>query len=425
MIGDYSLPAPAVSLMYSLLLLDTGETVSASVLQLAPCPPGLLSKLPLQAVPCSLHGIAPAKGESWSQEAGDALFEATRETDSDAPLILQCTVAGLEDGCYDVHLVTPDEEDLGEVLVSQGFAVFKRESRTDEESPSPEVSESELDDEESIMEHESSNENVEGWDNTFQQSGGLHLKDLEVMLGERGPPMELKPSETNKMKVVTSSNGHQKISLKSENVSITLVRNLSSYETTVPSLVWTQTRAELIIKAFNNSLNDFGPGQVFLKVTPETLVLQILGFEIEKQLESYKIYETPVLELYDRVQPSASSVVVKPRMVKVVLAKRRRSLWPKLATHKYAWLRRDSELGSFSDSEGETENQPDIKEEAAFASTALNGDKHYHKETGVEVLPEFLFDANCQSSDSEGEVEAGQFDFIHDDALEVSPDAVM
>ena len=70
------------------------------------------------------------------------------------------------------------------------------------------------------------------------------------------------------------------------------------YETTVPSLVWTQTRAKIIIKAFNDSLNDFGPGQVFLKVTLETLVLHIIGFETQKHSESYKIYKTPVVKLY-------------------------------------------------------------------------------------------------------------------------------
>ena len=65
-----------------------------------------------------------------------------------------------------------------------------------------------------------------------------------------------------------------------------------------------------------------------------TLILQILGFKTEKHFETFKIYETSVLEFDIGLWPFISSVVLKPGMVKVVPVKRR-SLKPKFTIFKY------------------------------------------------------------------------------------------
>ena len=52
------------------------------------------------------------------------------------------------------------------------------------------------------------------------------------------------------------------------------------------------------------------------------------------------------------------TVSVKPRVVKIMLKKSKRGLWPRMTLHKYAWIRRDSELGSGSDSDSGVREPP-------------------------------------------------------------------
>merc|ERR1712130_1033315 len=98
-----------------------------------------------------------------------------------------------------------------------------------------------------------------------------------------------------------------------------------------------------------------------------------------------KVNETPMMKLMERVKPRESQVKVKPRVVHVRLVKVKRGLWPRITEVKYAWIRRDSELGSISDSEEEKSMQ---RMEDDVVHMCRVGDKHYHPETGEQVLPE-------------------------------------
>ena len=91
--------APRVEEIFGVFCLDSGETLEVEGSKVGACPPSLVTKIPFQAVQCSLAGLA-----NWDTNAGDELFEISRDKATDEPLPLWCKVISTDRGSYRVRL---------------------------------------------------------------------------------------------------------------------------------------------------------------------------------------------------------------------------------------------------------------------------------------------------------------------------------
>merc|ERR1712059_20714 len=132
--------------------------------------------------------------------------------------------------------------------------------------------------------------------------------------------------------------------------------------------------------------------------------------------------QTLELKLQGVVLPSRTKIVVKPRVVEVRLVKEKRGLWPRLTVEKFGWIRRNSDMGEYTDSEHEDEvgDRP----AKGFLHQFLTRDKgkgahskRYHQLTGEEILPESMWHPET-SSDSEAE----ELVFMKERPVEFNPD---
>ena len=102
--------APRVEERLRVFCLDSGETLEVGGSKVGACPPSIATKIPFQAVRCSLAGWT-----DWGKSAGDELFEITRDRDTDEPLPLLCKVIDRERGLYRVKLTDERVEGVGDL----------------------------------------------------------------------------------------------------------------------------------------------------------------------------------------------------------------------------------------------------------------------------------------------------------------------
>ena len=82
---------PRVEEMVRIFLVDTGIVMDVSTTDLAECKVEFVERLPFQAFRCSLVEVGPFKKE-WSGEAGDKLFDLTRDVETDEAMVVECVV---------------------------------------------------------------------------------------------------------------------------------------------------------------------------------------------------------------------------------------------------------------------------------------------------------------------------------------------
>merc|ERR1719180_10919 len=124
-VGSAGDEAPRVEEKLRVFCLDSGETLEVGGSKVGACPPSIATKIPLQAVRCSLSGWT-----DWGKSAGDELFP------------LWCKVMDRERGLYRVKLIDDRVEgvgDLGEYLGKLGMAA-KDEMEEEEEEEGKKIS---------------------------------------------------------------------------------------------------------------------------------------------------------------------------------------------------------------------------------------------------------------------------------------------
>ena len=114
---------PRVDEMIRVFLVDTGMIVDVSTTDIAECKLEFVERLPFQAIRCSLAEVGPVDKE-WSSEAGDRLFDLTRDVETDEAMVVECLVVEKMEDQYRVKLRKGGTVDLALDLVESGLAAW-------------------------------------------------------------------------------------------------------------------------------------------------------------------------------------------------------------------------------------------------------------------------------------------------------------
>ena len=95
------------------------------VADIAECKVEYVERLPFQAIMCTLAQIRPT-GKEWSSEAGDRIFDMTRDMDTDEAMMIDCVVVEIVEDQYRVKL--RNGLNLAQDLVDSGLAEWLENS---------------------------------------------------------------------------------------------------------------------------------------------------------------------------------------------------------------------------------------------------------------------------------------------------------
>lgn len=137
--------------------------------------------------------------------------------------------------------------------------------------------------------------------------------------------------------------------------SLAVVKGLTSCESAVPHVLWSQDHQAVLLRVSITSVRDITPGQVFVGVKEQELVVQALKVDISESGELYTLYQTPPLRLYGKVDPVRTKVVVLARGITITLAKQRNMFWMQLSRQRYGWIKKDANVLEVNPEEEEME----------------------------------------------------------------------
>ena len=187
-----------------------------------------------------------------------------------------------------------------------------------------------------------------------------------------------------------------------------LARDAPPPTLTVPSILWSQDHSSLSLQISLPSPQDLSPDHLHLTLRGRLLQLRVL----QPQAGHLSLLSTPPLTLWGEVQVTTPRVQIHGACLAVRLVKTRHVFWPQLGVERLGWVRPDPQAcpGSSSDEEPEEE-----KPVTGFLAPFLGSreGKHYHPQTGEEVLGEAVFSG-------EEEDEVSEEDFIHERVLRVA-----
>jgi len=385
--------APRVEERLRVFCLDSGETLDVGGSEVGACPPSIATKIPFQAVRCSLAGWS-----DWGKNAGDELFEMTRDKATDEPLPLWCKVVETDRGSYRVTL---DDDrvggvgDLGDYLGKLGMAT-----------------KDELDEvEECSFE--------EGWDAPCGLPDVLDMQqvlaatqavgqtilseeveenlDLTVPTVQQSPPCDATPTTAAPLTLPRSL------------PELKIVKSRVNYKTRVPGVLWSQNSDSLLLTLDVAAMVDLRLDQVHLSLKGKDLQIEV----VQVEEGSVSLHSTGVLTLWEEVKAEGTTVQVKGPKVQVTLSKAKASTWQKLVHQKFGWIQQDKiRLVEEIRLEEEEEEEVMVKEKQklGFLEPFLarpsdgEGTPRYHPLTGETVMPEeaFLTDSS-DVEDGEGE----------------------
>ena len=424
---------PRVEDISKVFMVDTGVTMEVSVSNMAECKVEFVERMPFQAILCTLAHVKPV-GKEWSKEAGDIFFDLTREGETDEALVVHCAVVEKDMDKYRVNLKNEFEVNLAQELVDGGFAEWLDSSV-----------ESSFD----TIEHQGNNDTEDhikldalaeaaNWDvpNGLPEDI-LNMKELyaatkegcEEYLEDQLGSVPVKPPHQHVESQATSFTPTIPVKLSSTSTlppdmpSLAVVDGLTVCQSSVPHVQWSQDHQTVLMRVSITSMRDITPGQVFVEVKDQELVVQVLEVDVSEGSEQITIHQTPSLKLYGQVNPARTKVSVMARGINITLVKQRELFWKQLSRQKFGWIKKDANaaLNSDSDSDHEISGRPETGFLSPYLSQSDMGTggrhgKRYHPITGEEILPETMW----LSSDQDDEDE--QLGFIHDKALEFNPD---
>ena len=392
-----------------------------------------VERMPFQAILCTLAHVKPV-GKEWSKEAGDIFFDLTREGETDEALVVHCAVVEKDMDKYRVNLKNEFEVNLAQELVDGGFAEWLDSSV---ESSFDTIEDQGNNDTEGHIKLDALAE-AANWDvpNGLPEDI-LNMKELyaatkegcEEYLEDQLGSVPVKPPHQHVESQDTSFTPTIPVKLSSTSTlppdmpSLAVVDGLTVCQSSVPHVQWSQDHQTVLMRVSITSMRDITPGQVFVEVKDQELVVQVLEVDVSEGSEQITIHQTPSLKLYGQVNPARTKVSVMARGINITLVKQRELFWKQLSRQKFGWIKKDANaaLNSDSDSDHEISGRPETGFLSPYLSQSDMGTggrhgKRYHPITGEEILPETMW----LSSDQDDEDE--QLGFIHDKALEFNPD---
>jgi len=424
---------PRVDDVSRVFMVDTGVTMDVSITNMAECKVEFVERMPFQALLCTLAHVKPV-GKEWSKEAGDTLFDLTREVETDDALVVYCAVVEKDVDKYRVNLKNERGVNLAEELVDCGLAEWLDSSveasfdTNEDEDKNDGEGDLRLDTLAEAANWDVPNglpEDILNMNELYAATKEGCEEYLEHQLGSvplQPPQQYLKSQETSCSPIVPVKLSSSS-TLPPDMPSLAVVDGLTVCQSSVPHVLWSQDHQTVLMRISITSMRDITPGQVFVEVKDQELVVQVLEVDVSDGREQITIHKTPSLKLYGHVSPARTKVIVVARGINITLAKQRELFWKQLSRQKFGWIKKDTNaaLNSDSDSDPELTGPPEIGFLSPYLSQpdTFTGGRHgkrYHPLTGEEILPETMW----HSSDQEEEDE--QLGFIHDKALEFNPD---
>ena len=372
--------APRVEERLRVFCLDSGETLEVGGSKVGACPSSLATKIPFQAVRCSLAGWT-----DWVDSAGDELFEITRDKETDEPLPLWCKVidADRERGFYRVRL---DDDrvvgvgDLGDYLGKLGRATKDEMEEVEEYSFE------------------------EGWDAPCGLPDVLDMHQVLAATQAVGQNILSKEKEENEVLTVPKSMQQcspcettpitaEPLTLPLSLPQLKIVKSRVNYKTRVPGVLWSQNSDSLLLTLDVAAMVDLRLDQVHLSLKGKELQIEV----VQVEEGSVSLHSTGLLTLWDKVKPAATTVQVKGPKVQVTLTKANASSWQRLVQQRFGWIQQDkNRLVEEIDLEEEKEEELLVKEnqklgflEPFLASPTIGESMpRYHPITGETVMPE-------------------------------------
>ena len=118
---------------YHIFFVDYGDFSKVSLNDLRALPRECVTKLPFQAIACSLKGLKPAINSTWTEEANNFFSSLTRDSDNylrvlnAIPEVKQQIAHEVTGGPhYLIHLINREEgepRDLTQEMISSNFAL--------------------------------------------------------------------------------------------------------------------------------------------------------------------------------------------------------------------------------------------------------------------------------------------------------------
>ena len=369
--------APRVEERLRVFCLDSGETFEVRGSRVGACPPSIATKIPFQAVKCSL-----ASWTDWKKCAGDELFEMTRNKDTDEPIPLWCKVIGKEGESYRIRLWDDRVEgvvDLGECLGKLGLA--SRDEMDEVEDNSLEdgwdVSDG-LPDDVFPKHHVIAATQAAG-----QKILSREVEDNEVLIAptvqQHSPPCR-STHMTPAPLILPSSLPHLKI-----------VKSCINYKSRVPGILWSQNSNNILLTLDVAAMVNLILDQVHLSLKGKELQIEVV--QVEEGTVS--LHSTGMLTLWGKVNPRGTTVQVKGPKVHVTLTKANACSWQRLVEQKFGWIQQDKSKLVECNPEGEEEQDMlrNTKLERGFlepflVSSGGESTPCYHPITGETVMPE-------------------------------------
>ncbi|XP_069700482.1 putative ATP-dependent RNA helicase TDRD12 [Periplaneta americana] len=402
----------------SLFFVDHGDSATVGMDDIAPITEKFITKLPFQAIECSMAGITPADGDTWSEEAIDALYDFT---DSIIPFAkvfdampAKCTGGKmykvlLIDTSTNVDIVLNKlfiEKNLARTVESEqyweGLSLVRKEEEEesdDDDSKDPDtepntqiVKLSDLDKVESLPKTDMGDENL----NSFEDEGyDFQIDDMREFLLDM---MGLNRKESEPLPSIRPTPDSPDAN---SDISEDTLTDVESEETDhepecIPSII-SKTRIPQVLWLQDDCTVD-------LRIKLAGVKEYYLGWDINHTQFSTKmekdIYEV-TLDLYGPINVSsvrheAKGLFVQIKMEKVVAGFQ----WPRLLRSrcKHPWLKLDIERYR---GEGESDEEDVPKSNKATEELCSSDEKADISETAVTKSETILPDILVQCSDDD------------------------
>ena len=373
-IGSAGDEAPRVEEKFSVFCLDSGETLDVGGSKLGACPPSFVTKIPFQAVRCSLAGWT-----DWGKSAGDELFEITRDKATDQPLPLWCKVIDADRGLYRVTL---DDDrvggvgDLGDYLGKLGMAT---------KDEMDEVEECSLE---------------EGWDAPCGLPDVLDMQQVlaatqavgqNIISQEVEENLDLTvPTVQQSLPCETTPTTAAPLTLPRLLPELKIVKSRVNFKTRVPGVLWSQNSDSLLLTLDVAAMVDLRLDQVHLSLKGKELQIEV----VQVEEGSVSLHSTGVLTLWEEVKAGGTTVQVKGPKVQVTLSKAHDFPWQRLVHQRFGWIQQDKSRIVEEMNLEEEEVMVKEKQKLGFlepflaSPTLREAMPRYHPITGETVMPE-------------------------------------